>query len=104
MGWDNEAGNLLWSTPLNWANNIVPDNSASNMFFVAINEAIAPANVFVDFDVTISSLRILAGAAVHLASEFPAGDLYVAAPGVTSSCKAMRTGRASAHCWWKMVA
>lgn len=80
VGWDNEAGNLLWSTPLNWANNIVPDNSASNMFFVAINEAIAPANVFVDFDVTISSLRILAGAAVHLASEFPTGDLYIAAP------------------------
>ena len=75
--WDNEAVNRLWSAPLNWASNIVPNNSAAQTFFVAINEAVAPASVILDIPVSISSLRILAGAALHLTDGFPLADLQV---------------------------
>lgn len=77
VGWDNEAGNRLWSAPLNWANNLVPNHSVARSFFVALNEFIAPANVILDIPVTIDSLGVLAGAVLLITEEFPQGGLQI---------------------------
>jgi len=77
VGWDDEAGNQLWSTPLNWADNVVPGISTAKTFFVELNEALAPADVILDISVTINSLRILAGAVLSLPEQPAPGELQV---------------------------
>ena len=75
--WTNAAGDLLWSTPLNWNNNVAAGSTDAASFDSGIGATNGPGlvNNIVDLDTTVQQLRY--------SSVIPAYHTTLINPGVT---------------------
>ena len=76
--WDNGGNMQTWGDANNWLNNTVPGMGLT--LPVTLDNLVAAANVLLNIDVTISSLRILNGAILRLTDTDSTGDLVIQAP------------------------
>jgi len=86
--WTNSAGDLLWSTPLNWSSNTVPDTLAEARFDMPEGATNVPGNVnsIVDLDLTVHNVFFnVTNPYTHTLLINPGVTLTVLAPDLTTS-------------------
>lgn len=86
--WTNSTSNLLWSNPLNWSSNTVPDTLAEARFDMPEGATNVPGNVnsIVDLDITVHNVFFnVTNPYTHTLLINPGVTLTVLAPDLTTS-------------------